>query len=172
MLFAPVNDREVGGMEGQQIQPYRRVVVPLDGSAEAEAVLPAVLRLAGASGMEIMLVRVVPSPVMAADTGSRTRLDHSNRVRQEAEDYLKDVGGRWDAAGLRVTPMVRAGDPADEIVGAARDGGADIIAMSTHGRKGLGRLLFGSVAEAVIQNAGVPVLAVRLGATEAAQRAA
>jgi nucleotide-binding universal stress UspA family protein len=69
-----------------------------------------------------------------------------------------DLRGR----GVRVTTEARHGDPVKELVAAARDAGADLIAMTTHGRSGVGRLLFGSVAEAVLRQANVPVLMMRL----------
>lgn len=160
-------------MEEQRVDAYRRVLVPLDGSAEAEAVLPVVLRLAGPLGMEVSLVRAVPRiPVTVSEGAGRATLAEVTRVREEAESYLADVCARWSAAGLRVTTTVRAGDPAREIVAASRDGDADLIAMTTHGRSGLGRILFGSVAEEVLRTADVPVLAVRLAAAEAARHAA
>ena len=56
---------------------------------------------------------------------------------------------------------IRRGRPADEILAAAQEGGVDLIAMATHGRTGLGRLLFGSVAEAVLRRAPVPVFMIR-----------
>jgi len=72
-----------------------------------------------------------------------------------------------------VTTDARSGEPVAEIVAAARESGADIIAMTTHGRSGLGRILFGSVAGAVLRQAEIPVLMMRLtdrevAATEAA----
>ena len=72
-----------------------------------------------------------------------------------------------------MTTDARAGEPVAEIVAAARETGADVIAMTTHGRSGFGRILFGSVAEAVLRQAEMPVLMIRLTerettATEAA----
>ena len=61
-----------------------------------------------------------------------------------------------------MTTDARAGEPVAEIVAAARESGADIIAMTTHGRSGFGRLLFGSVAEAVLRQVEIPVLMMRL----------
>jgi nucleotide-binding universal stress UspA family protein len=67
---------------------------------------------------------------------------------------------------------VRRGHPADEIVAAARETGADLIAMSTHGRGGLGRLVFGSVAQAVLRHADMPVLLMRATEAQVAKRVA
>jgi nucleotide-binding universal stress UspA family protein len=71
----------------------------------------------------------------------------------EAQEYQR---------GVRVTTDARYGEPVTEIVAAARETEADIIAMTTHGRGGFGRLLFGSVAEAVLRQAEIPVLMMRL----------
>ena len=64
--------------------------------------------------------------------------------------------------GVRVTTDARHGEPLAELLAAARDSRADLIAMTTHGRSGLGRLLFGSIAEAVLRRAQIPVLKMRL----------
>ena len=73
---------------------------------------------------------------------------------------------------MRARGEVRRGEPAAEIAAAARDAGADLIAMTTHGRSGLGRLLFGSVAESVLRRAEIPVFLMRLTAAQVAERMA
>jgi len=75
------------------------------------------------------------------------------------------VAARLLADGFHVATTVRTGEAAPEIVAGARECQADLIGMMTHGRTGLGRLVFGSVAEAVLRHAAVPVFVVR--ATEA-----
>ena len=81
---------------------------------------------------------------------------------KEAREYLASVAADLRGRGVRVTTDARHGDPVTELVAAARETGADLIAMTTHGRSGLGRLLFGSVAEAVLRQAEIPVLMMRL----------
>jgi len=76
----------------------------------------------------------------------------------EAERYLAKVAGTLEAKGLRVRSEVREGFPVEVIQRSARTAGAGLIAMSTRGRTGLGRLLLGSVAERVLRGAPVPVL--------------
>jgi nucleotide-binding universal stress UspA family protein len=85
--------------------------------------------------------------------------------RIDAEEYLAPLAVELRGKGVRVTTAVRRGAPAEEIVAAALEAGADLIAMSTHGRGGLGRIIFGSVAQAVLRQAHVPVFLLR--ATEA-----
>jgi nucleotide-binding universal stress UspA family protein len=148
-------------------ETYHRVLVPLDGSPLAEAVLPFMSRLARPLGLEIALLRVVPmvTPQIVEGGGRQIILDQGERLREEAEAYLRGVAARLVADGFRVTTTVRTGEAAPEIVAGARECQADLIGMMTHGRTGLGRLLFGSVAEAVLRHAAVPVFVVR--ATEA-----
>jgi nucleotide-binding universal stress UspA family protein len=148
-------------------ETYHRVLVPLDGSPLAEAVLPFMSRLARPLGLEIALLRVVPmvTPQIVEGGTRKIILDRGERLREEAEAYLRGVAARLVADGFRVTTTVRTGEAAPEIVAGARECQADLIGMMTHGRTGLGRLLFGSVAEAVLRHAAVPVFVVR--ATEA-----
>jgi nucleotide-binding universal stress UspA family protein len=148
-------------------ETYHRVLVPLDGSPLAEAVLPFVSRLARPLGQEIALLRVVPmvTPKVVQGGNRPIILDQGERLREEAEAYLRGVAARLVADGFRVTTAVRTGAAAPEIVAGARECQADLIGMMTHGRTGLGRLFFGSVAEAVLRHAAVPVFLVR--ATEA-----
>jgi len=88
-------------------------------------------------------------------------LDNTERLNQEADAYLGTIADRLSATGLRVLTTVRVGDPATEILAGARECDADLIAMTTHGRSALGRLLSGAVAEAVLRRAHVPVFIVR-----------
>jgi nucleotide-binding universal stress UspA family protein len=127
---------------------YRRTLVPLDGSPLAEHALPHAIALARATGGGLHLVRV---------TGARRA---SAGDLSPEEGYLAGVARRVRDAGIGATIALRAGDAVDEIVAEAADG-ADLIAMATHGRGGLGRVLFGSVAAAVLSRSTVPVLLVR-----------
>ena len=155
-------------------ETYRRVLVPLDGSPLAEAVLPFVSSLARPLGLEIALLRVIPvvTPKVVEGGTRRIILDHGERLREEAEVYLRGVAGSLVADGFRVTTTVRTGEAAPEIVAGARDCQADLIGMMTHGRTGLGRLFFGSVAEAVLRHAAVPVFVVRATEAQLARSAA
>jgi len=142
---------------------YKRVMVPLDGSPLAEGILPFILQIAGPLDLEVVLVRVVqPIPPQALEGTGHVVLDDVPARLREAREYLAPVAADLRSRGVRVTTEARHGDPVKELVAAARDAGADLIAMTTHGRSGVGRLLFGSVAEAVLRQANVPVLMMRL----------
>jgi len=90
----------------------------------------------------------------------------------EADTYLRAVAAAPAFEGLHVLTTVRSGEAPQEIIASARELGADVIAMTTHGRTGLRRLLFGSVAEAVLRMADVPVFMLRAAHLEAAMRVA
>jgi nucleotide-binding universal stress UspA family protein len=141
---------------------YKRALVPLDGSPVAEAIMPFLLKIAGPLDMSIVLLRVLEPVIPAVGDGMRTvaMVDIETRMR-DAEEYLAPIAASLRARGVTVSWDIRQGRPEEEIVTAARDVGADLIAMSTHGRSGLGRLLFGSVAEQVLRHAEVPVFMMR-----------
>jgi nucleotide-binding universal stress UspA family protein len=79
----------------------------------------------------------------------------------EAKRYLHDVERRLSKKGLRVRTRIALGPTASAILGAVQTSAADLVAMTTHGRSGLGRALFGSVAESVLRACPVPVLLIR-----------
>ena len=152
---------------------YKRAVVSLDGSPVAEAIIPFILEIARPLDMEVMLVRVNrPVPPDVIEGSRHVIVEDPETSRIDAEEYLAPVAIELRKQGVRVRTQVRRGQPAEEIVAAARDTGADLIAMTTHGRSGLGRLLFGSVAEAVLREGRVPVFLMRVTEAQVAARAA
>ena len=141
---------------------YKRALVPLDGSPLAEAIIPFLMEIAGPLKMSIVLLRVQePIPSAVGDGLRQALLEVREGHTREIEDYLASIADRLRARGVEASHVVRSGRPDEEIVEAARDAGVDLIAMGTHGRTGLGRLLFGSVAEQVLRHADVPVLMIR-----------
>lgn len=151
---------------------YKRVIVPLDGSALAEGIVPFILEIAGPLDMEVVLLRVVQlRPVEVIEGGRYVKFDDIGTLTAEAREYLATVAAELRGRGVRVETAVRNGEPVAEIVAAAREADADLIAMTTHGRSGLGRLLFGSVAEEVLRRAELPVFLMRLTKVPAPLRA-
>jgi nucleotide-binding universal stress UspA family protein len=152
---------------------YKRALVPLDGSSVAETILPFILEIAGPLDMEVTLLRVVqPLPPIVVE-GSRHVVAEAVEARQiDAEEYLAALAAELRDKAVRVQSRVRRGVPSDEILAGAREVGADLIAMTTHGRSGLGRLLFGSVAEEVLRHSDIPVFLMRCTEAEVARRAA
>jgi nucleotide-binding universal stress UspA family protein len=142
----------------------KTILVPLDGSAGSESVLWTVGELARVQGARVRLLRVaVPAPVIrAADERVIAFADQETaRVEHEEMAYLKQAAR--DLEGLAVETVVRFGDPAAEIVSEAEASGADLVAMATHQRSGVARVLKGSVAERVERATTVPVVLVPYG---------
>jgi nucleotide-binding universal stress UspA family protein len=142
---------------------YERILATLDGSETAETILPVVERLAGPVDAEVILVRVVPplSPGELVATAGVVAPDTLRLRELEAREYLDAIEHRLRDKMIRVRSELRVGAPASEIVAAAVAANAEVIAMATRARGALGRLLFGSVAEAVLRSAPLPVLLVR-----------
>ncbi len=135
-----------------------KILVPLDGSMLAETALPAACGIAGRDGAAISLLRAAEAKTLP---GSDTVEAQVKAVR-EAEEYLAHVVERLKARGIdRVETHVWYGPAAASIVEAAAAQNIDLIVMSTHGHSGLGRLVFGSVAESVLRGTRVPILIVR-----------
>lgn len=152
---------------------YKRAIVPLDGSPVAEAIIPFLLEIAGPLDLEVVLLRVVqPQPPQVIEGSRHVVVEDVEARRIDAEEYLAPLAAELRGKGIRVQSQVRRGEPSLEIVAAARDSAADLIAMTTHGRSGLGRLVFGSVAEAVLRQAHLPVFLMRVTEAEVAKRAA
>jgi nucleotide-binding universal stress UspA family protein len=140
----------------------KRVLVALDGSASAEAMLRFVLDIAGPLDMTVLLLRVVePFTPAVADAVYMPTLEDVEERRRDAEEYVAPIAGALRARGVTTAWAVRRGRPDEEILAAAAESNVDMIAMATHGRTGVGRLLFGSVAEAVLRRSTVPVFLMR-----------
>ena len=136
---------------------FERIVVGLDGSALAEQVLPHVEGFAERFGSQILLVRAVSHSTMRS-------LGRGDEGLPAATAYLETAAERLRGRGLSVACDARQDDPADALVAAAAAG--DLIALTTHGRTGLRRAVYGSVAQDVLQRAPCPVLVVRASETD------
>ncbi len=147
---------------------YRKILVPLDGSELAEKVLPHVEALARCMGAEVILLRV---PVFAYESAvamlapygiaQPSLPDLREDVLKDAASYLNKLKSDLCARGLKVWTVVREGPPSEAIIEFARTEGVDLIAMTTHGRTGLSRAVFGSVAAQVLRGVDKPVLLIQ-----------
>jgi nucleotide-binding universal stress UspA family protein len=139
-----------------------RLLVPLDGSELAEEAIEAAELLVGPRGAEVTLLRVVePPPYPLYGPGYAYVPWDEHAERASARRYLQPHVDRLQARGIRVTARVAAGGPAWVIGQVAREAETDIVVMATHGRSGLTRLVLGSIATSVLQQAENPVLLVR-----------
>ena len=141
---------------------FKKILVPLDGSPMAEAVLPYIRRMAKEDGAEIELLNVTMIPIAAYPVDAPLDIEPMiQQQRQASEQYLKQVVDDIGHEGIKVTPLISEGPVAEQILSYAESTGVDLIAMSTHGRSGLSRWLMGSVADKVLHGAKVPVLLIR-----------
>ncbi|HEY82539.1 MAG TPA: universal stress protein [Dehalococcoidia bacterium] len=149
---------------------FERILVPLDGSKVGEAALEHVEKLVAkmAPGMqvEVILFQVITSLahyVIAGEASVQVPYteEEIEQIKKKAREYLNQAGERLKSKGVKVKTKVATGKAAEEIIKAADEFKADLIAMSTHGRSGLSRLTFGSVTDKVLRTGNVPVLVVR-----------
>lgn len=140
---------------------YRHILVPLDGSAIAEQVLPHVEELAKVLGARVTVLRVTRPVDTVGGVPVSTEERWQAEEDAEAIPYLQDLEQRLRARGLETTSARATGPMPATIIAQASGLGADLIAMTTHGRGGLKRLALGSVAEEVVRHATCPVLLVR-----------
>lgn len=145
--------------------PMRRIAVTLDGTAVSEQVVPHAAGMARAFGAEILLMRVVraAAAVYASAEAMPVIIEDNGVDEAEAADYLSQWQARLSAEGCTARVMVTQPPVAEAVLDLARAHRADLIAMSTRGRSGVRRWMFGSVAERILQAATVPILLVRAG---------
>lgn len=134
------------------------ILVPLDGSPLAEHALPYAEHLAKVTSARLILCRAL----------SATKLQPTEIVGavDEAHAYMQVVADQLTSRGRMVDTTIPWGEPADEILDQVRSVRADLVVMATHGRSGLGRWLYGSVADEVLRRASVPILLVPPGSDE------
>ena len=147
----------------------KNVLVPLDGSFLAEKAIAPALKMAKASGANVTLFRAQPVELdyreeeFAFYLRAEHGLEHSahDMLLKCADDYLTSLCEQYDCDELRVNRVTATGYAAEEILAHAIEEGIDLIVMSTHGRTGLSKLFYGSVAEKVLRNAPCAVMVVR-----------
>jgi nucleotide-binding universal stress UspA family protein len=144
---------------------YKKIMVPLDGSQLAECVLPHVEALAKASQVqEVVFVRVLePFRQAGGDyiisEKEIARLDAEYKA--VAEKYLKELVGRVRLDGISTRWTLITGGVAESLADFATQNNVDLIVIATHGRSGVSRWVWGSVADRILRSSCVPVLMVR-----------
>lgn len=141
---------------------YKHILVPLDGSPLAEQVLPHVESLAQHSpGADVTLLMSLPSDNMA-HPGIFSHEDQRNEGEyQKMRDYLKGIASNLQLSGFGTSIHISDKPAAAAIIDYAEQHPIDLIVIATHGRSGIGRWVFGSVTQKVMQAARIPVLVVR-----------
>ena len=136
---------------------YERILVPLDGSALAEAALAHAVQMAEIFQAELLLLRAVIVPTFPGDdTTAATRA-----VLAESKTYLQSIARTLQLRGLHIRTVVRTGKAAETIVEYAVQQEVSVIVMATHGHHGGDRWPLGSIAEKVLRSMQVPVLLIR-----------
>jgi nucleotide-binding universal stress UspA family protein len=139
---------------------YRKLLVPLDGSELSESILPQAVAVAKPAGAEIVLFRVhEPLERGVRETMGEDLAQKLDAVNQEElQNYLDKIAGDLINQGLKADIATAEGRPAEAIINYAATHAVDLIVMATHGRSGLTRWAFGSVADKVLRRSPVPVL--------------
>lgn len=145
---------------------YKKMLVPLDGSELSECSLEHVKAVAkGCQCNDVILLRVIEPDPQIADIGGVTSerwyRDAQAKVQTEVKKYISQVANKLKKEGLNTKSVIVKGRAADEILNYANKNQMDLIIMSTHGRSGVSRWVFGSVAEKVIRHSTLPILIVR-----------
>lgn len=165
---------------------FKKILVPLDGSDLAETVLPYVEDLGIQHNAEVILLRVIappsdgtraiyqslrlempvdPRPELVEDMTAVQhpvyREQEMASLKAEAQRILGKAKRRLSEAGVKARVEVLFGRPAEKIVESAVQEGVDLIALTSHGRSGFSRWVFGSVAEKVLRTIAIPVLLIR-----------
>lgn len=135
---------------------YRRILVAIENSPADRTILSHVRQLASLTGAELMLVHVADGWV--ARNFDQLNLRESDEIKHDRAYLASLVAGMPE---LRVTTALAMGDPATELIRMAEEGGADLLAMSTHGHRFLNDLIRGTTVSKVRHSVKIPVLLLR-----------
>jgi nucleotide-binding universal stress UspA family protein len=144
---------------------YGTILVPLDGSERAEIILNHVIELARKFAAKVILLEAVEQKLVY--TGdleiSAVVIDNEDLGKQTkiAESYLKGIQEKLEQHDIQVTTRIMQGPPVEAIIAMAKKENADLIAMASHGRSGLGRVFYGSVAAGILHRVDRPLLIIR-----------
>ena len=143
---------------------YKSILVPLDGSKRAERILPHVEELALRFEAKVIFIRVVePNINKISPRGSDLVMyvDMVDFLIKESEAYLSALKGEFREKGINVKTIVGRGMVVNNIISVSESEDVDLIAMASHGRTGLGRVFYGSVAAGVLHQVDRPLLLIR-----------
>jgi len=141
---------------------YDEILVPTDGSPEAEAAVEHAVDIAATYGARIHVLYVVDTSPYATLDATETVVED---LQEEGEEAVEYVTAAAEDAGVETQGTVTTGNVHESITTYAHANDIDLIVMGTHGRRGLDRVLVGSVTERVVRTADAPVLTVRSGAS-------
>lgn len=142
---------------------YKKILVPLDRSKRAEKILPHVEDLASHYKAEVILLMTIPHFQAAAVDGSFVEFSEKdfNTQLEKAKSYLKSIAEKLHQKNIRTHTVVAKGSAVENIIQTSEKENVGLIAMTSHGRGGLTRVFYGSVASGVLNRADRPLLIVR-----------
>ncbi len=143
---------------------YQKILVPLDGSNRAEAILPHVIELARCTKARIIFLQVIePMPlIVGPDVVYPAPFPGEEEARRrEAGAYLAELQTRLCAQGIETGICIEHGQVVEQIIGVARREEVGLIAMASHGRTGFSQMIYGSVAAGVLHRIDRPLLLIR-----------
>jgi nucleotide-binding universal stress UspA family protein len=149
---------------------FKKILVCLDGSKLAEQILPYAAEVALHFEGRLVLFQVIPEPVAfspgipgtaSVPVQTDTMLQEAKKALDEATDYLENVAKPLRKKGIRVEAVSVLGRAGQAILDYAGMNNVNLITIATHGRSGLRRGVFGSVADYVLRQSGLPMLVIR-----------
>lgn len=149
---------------------YKTILVPLDGSKRAEKILPHVEALARQENSKVILMQIIEPASADFVPGLNTMVTPQEleiywqslkAAEERAGEYLKNKAAELEKKKIAVETLLQRGDAVNGIVSVAKDKNVDLIAMASHGRTGLARVFYGSVANGVLNKVDRPLLLIR-----------
>jgi len=145
-----------------EIDMYKTILVPLDGSKRAERILPHVEEAAQHNEANVIFLQVIePNHYYVGPHGAVSDLEIHNNQEKEAEEYLTALRGEFREKGIKARFFIEKGPVVRRIIEVADRENVDLIAMASHGRTGLSHVFYGSVAAGVLHRIDRHLLLVR-----------
>ncbi len=147
---------------------FKKILVPLDGSPFSEASIPYVKELAKGTGGETILLRVSEPPILPADRSPAIKPSWGEyrdilmaEIQRQALEYLQKVKTELEKSGAKVSAQAILGKTTEIILQVAQKDNVNLVAMTTHGRTGISRWVYGSVATRIVEESLQPILLIR-----------
>lgn len=141
---------------------FKKILIPMDGSELGREALEQGLDLARLSNGEVTILYAIETPYELASSYAQPAESHEQQMRKyqaEAKKILQEISAQAEAKGIRTRTIIAEQHPVPAILEAAKD--HDLVVMATQGRKGIERVLMGSVTDKVLHNCSTPILVVR-----------
>ena len=140
---------------------YNIIVAPLDGSKRAEKILPHIEELSKRFEAKIILVQVVEPPKVISDESISQYVKDLDKLKLEADTYLSNIAEKFQSKKIQTELRVEHGKKIKNILQIVEKERADLIAIASHGRSGVSRVFYGSVAASLLHRVDRPLLLIR-----------